>query len=84
MLCWQEKLAQKEESVINEFLHQFNCGCQCQCGDKIRALGEANATKIVRDLRTARLAGAILTKLNLTHKPLRCGDDVLENGTTAT
>ena len=32
----------------------------------VRWVREANAVKIVRDLRTARMAGAILTILNLT------------------
>ena len=72
VLCWEQKLAQKQESTIMEFLHGFNCGCKCQCAEKIRALGEVNAVKIVRDLRTSRLAGTIHTLLtirNCTHKP---------------
>ena len=74
VLCWQEKLALMDDNAIKEFLQQFDCGCKCECGAKIRALGETDSVKIVRDLRTARMAGAYLPFM---HKPRRCGDDGL-------
>ena len=80
VLCWQEKLSLMDDNAIKEFLQQFNCGCKCGCGAKIRALGETDSVKIVRDLRTARMAGAYLP---IMHKPRRRGDDGLQNVITA-
>lgn len=80
VLCWQEKLSLMDESAIKQFLQQFDCGCKCACGTKIRSLGEFESVKIVRDLRTARMSGAYLP---IMHKPRRRGDDGLENVLTA-
>ena len=57
VLCWQEKLALLDDSAIVEFLARANCGYQCDCMSKIRALGQEQAVQIIRDLRTARVAG---------------------------
>lgn len=60
VLCWQEKLSQIDESAIIAFLAKFNCGCKRNCSDKIRAMGEIDCVKMIRDLRTARMTGHIL------------------------
>ena len=75
VLCWQEKLSQMDESAIIAFLSQFNCGCKNNCSHKIRDIGQTDATKVILDLRTERMAGQIM-------KPV-CSDDALEKNTTA-
>ena len=57
VLCWQEKLSLMDTSEIIAFLAQFNCGCKCHCSDKIRAMDQNDAVQVIRDLRTARMAG---------------------------
>ena len=60
VLCWQEKLSQMDESAIIAFLSQFNCGCKNNCSHKIRDIGQTDATKVILDLRTERMAGQIM------------------------
>ena len=57
VLCWQDKLALLDESAIVDFLARVDCGYQCDCMSKIRALGQDQAVQIIRELRTARMAG---------------------------
>lgn len=57
VLCWQDKLALCDETVISEFIATAECQSKCQCFDKIRALAKDDGMQVVRAIREARVAG---------------------------
>ena len=82
VLCWQEKLALLDETAIVEFLAQADCGHQCDCMSKIRALGRDQAVQIILELRTARLSGIHHNNVHVLLVPGITGN-VAENGINA-
>ena len=66
VLCWQDKLALLDENVMLEFAQQANCGGDCNCFDKIRELDETTVVQVIRELRTERMAGAMVKILRQT------------------
>ena len=83
VLCWEEKLALMDEHVIKEFLSQVNCGCKCNCSDRIRDLGTDSGMKMIQQLRQARLSGIPAHNCNYILKNLPNLDDAANNGRIA-
>jgi len=65
VLCWQDKLGLLDESAIVDFVSRGDCGCECNCMGKIRAMDERNAVQIIRELRTARMAGINIIMISM-------------------